>query len=643
LIYGLDANIAHPPFSALLSILLVVGCDGIGLFAAQNILKLQDVNIKWLRWQAPIIGVALIATLIYPLALAGLAHRNSLKVFAFLIVFVSLFHIYNSSKTYAKGLIESIRMCKLDLVFQNKLLIVFIALISGYALLALGPITSADSLDYHIGMPIEILNSGIIHGTPEWFHSRLAGNGEALNALGLAIGAEQFGSLLQFVGLVGIVALILNSENRKHLDSTGKTNKIPLLLSITALSTPTLVFLVASAKHQLLPIAMTTLAMCMIIYPSRRNLTPNDSMRGFSLICLLVMVAAQAKLNYFLSGGIVGLIALSIMSYKKLIWQSISIGILTAFVVFFPPMIIKSQMYGGSYVEALLTPLPGHWPGTDVFESIIRGAQINKIVFPLSLIFHSGIGMITTVIGIGVLSPVFLKPGNDRWLWSAVVASTLVFCITVALGPKNARSYLEPYFWILIVISLQSTNKIYEKLKRPIKIYDKLKKHIRLAVLIQSLATLAIIWYGVATLFPGALTSSWRDSVMSRSANGYVLMKWVDATLPSDAVFLTSHRSMALAPRQAVSLDWLNYFKDDNFDPSPYLDRIKEQKVTHLLVVGPIKESTGGQMFSDCLGDVEGSGMGFIATRNPFRTGLPYKAWLVEFDSEKLPGCSSVK
>jgi hypothetical protein len=634
MMYGLDSNIALPPFSALLSLLLIVGCDGLGFCFIQNFLR-PKFHIRWLRWQAPIIGVTLLSAIVYPMALAGFANRNVLKIFALIMVFVSILHIYKSRKFLIKGLIQSKLKCSLTFTSKSTLSIVFIALISGYALLALGPVTSADSLDYHIGVPIEILNTGIIHGTPEWFHSRLSGNGEALNALGLAIGAEQFGPLLQFLGLVGIVALILNAENRKPGDNTGETNNLPLLLSLVALSTPTLVFLVASAKHQLLPIAMTTLAMSMIIYPSRRNLTPNDSMRGFSLICLLVMVAAQAKLNYFLSGGIVGLIGLSIMISKKLIWQSISIGILTALVVFFPPAIIKSQMYGGSYIEALLTPFPGHWPGTEVFESIIRGAQINNITFPLSLIFPSGIGLISYVIGIGVFSLVLLKPGNDRWLWLVVVASILVFCITVALGAKSSRSYLEPYFWILIVISLQNTNKTYVKLK----------KYVRPIVLMQSLVALALCWYGVATLFPGALMYSWRDAAMSRSANGYVLMRWVDATLPSDAVLLTGHRSMALAPRRAVSLDWLNYLKVDNFDPSPYLDRIKEQNVTHLLVVGDsINYLRKGHMFSDCLGDVVyGPGKGFIATRNPFNTGSSYRAWLVKFNSEKLPNCTSVK
>lgn len=632
--YGLDANIALPPFSALLSILLVVGCDCIGLFVAQNFLKLQVANFKWLRWQAPIIGVALLAALIYPLALAGLAHRNILKVFASFIIIVSLFHILKNSKTYFKDLIEHIKVFKLNPISQNKILIVFIALISGYALLALGPVTSADSLDYHIGVPIEILNTGTIHDTPEWFHSRLSGNGEALNALGLAIGAEQFGSLLQFVGLISIVSLILYSEDKKDVNSTDRINDIPLWLSIVALSTPTLVFLVASAKHQLLPIAMTTLAMSMIIYPSRRNLSTDESIRGFSLICLLVMVAAQSKLNYFLSGGIIGLIALSIMIYKKLLWQSITIGLLTALIVFFPPAIIKAQMYGGSFVEALLTPFPGNWPGTDAFESSIRGAQINNIVFPFGLIFPSGVNMVTTVIGVGVIFFVFLKPGNDRWLWSAVTASILVFCITAALGPKNARSYLEPYFWVLIVISLQNTNKTYLKLKN----------YVRPFVLMQSLVTLALCWYGVAILFPGALKNSWRDATMSRSANGYVLMKWVDNTLPPDSVLLTGHRSIALAPRRAISLDWLKYKRGDNFDPSLYLDRIKEQNVTHLLTVGDsIIDLRENHILSDCLGDVVyGPGKGFIATRNPFRTSPSYQAWLVEFDSEKLPGCFPV-
>ena len=176
-------------------------------------------------------------------------------------------------------------------------------------------------------------------------------------------------------------------------------------------------------------------------------------------------------------------------------------------------------------------------------------------------------------------------------------------------------------------------------------IYSKLRKYIKPLALIQSVAVLFICWYGVVTLSPGAISVSWREDVMSWTANGYSLMKWVDDTLPQDSVLLTSHRSMALVPRKAVSLDWLNYTKGGNTDVSYYLNRIKEQNITHLLIIGKeIKKSREFEVFSDCLGSkVNGPGHGFLATRNPFNRGPSYNAWLVEFNSEKLPSCFTSK
>ena len=144
----------------------------------------------------------------------------------------------------------------------------------------------------------------------------------------------------------------------------------------------------------------------------------------------------------------------------------------------------------------------------------------------------------------------------------AVMASIAVFVFTVVLGPRNSRSYLEPYFWILIVISLQNKNEMYAKYK----------KYLRPFILLQSVAVIAMVWFGVGTMFPGAISASLRDDVMSRTAHGYNLMKWVDASLPQDAVLLTVHRSMALVPRKAVSLEWLNYIKVGKTDASFYLD-----------------------------------------------------------------------
>jgi len=629
--YGLDANIAQPPFSAIISILLVMACDYIGLYVIRKYLKTDVTVLKWMRWQAPTIGVALLSIIIYPMALIGVAHRSELRLIAMLMIAVSFVHIFKYFKSNFQLLIEYIYERKFNFIVKDSFSAVIVALVTGYALLALAPATSADTLDYHLGVPIEILNTGFIHATPEWFHSRLSGNGEALNALGLSVGAEQFGSLLQFIGLLSIVGLILRTEGQNNKDVfTEELDLVPFLV-VLILSTPVIIFLIGSSKFQLLPISMTSLAFSLAIYPSRRNLSSGEAIKGFSLICILVMVASQAKLNYLLSGGVVGLITLILMFRMKLIWQSIVVGLFAALVILLPVMIVKSELYGSGYLEALLSPLAGNSPGLDLFENAIRGGRDTYIIFPFSLIIPSGIGTITTIIGIGVIFVIFLKPNHDKWLILAVMASIVVFVVTVVLGPKSSRSYLEPYFWILIVISLQNKNEMYAKYKKYLKPF----------VLMQSIAVIAMVWFGVATMFPGAISASWRDDVMSRTANGYGLMKWVDDTLPQDAILLNGHRSMALVPREAVSLDWLNYVELGNNDASFYLERIKEQKITHLLIFGKtinqIKESN---VFSDCLGDkVNGPYRGIVATRNPFNSRPTVNAWLVTFNSDIFPAC----
>lgn len=634
--YGIDANIAQPPFSAIISIFLVVACDYLGLYVIRKYLKIDVTDIKWMRWQAPTIGVTLLSVIIYPMALIGIAHRNELRTIAMLMIAVSFFHIFKFFKYNFRPLISSISKKGSRFFVRDIYSFLIVALIVGYALFALAPVTSADSLDYHMGVPIQILNTGYMHGTPEWFHSRLSGNGEALNALGLSVGAEQFGSLLQFIGLLTIVGLILRTEGQNSKDILTEERELIPLLVVLILSAPVIIFLIGSSKFQLLPISMTSLALSLAIYPSRRDLPSGEALKGFSLICALVMVASQAKLNYLLGGGVVGLVALILMFRMKLIWQSIAVGFSAALIIIVPVMIVKSELYESGYIVALLSPLAGYSPGVDLFEnSISGGGDGNNIFFPLSLIIPSGIGAITTIIGIGLVSIIFLKPTTDKWLILAVVASIVVFSCTVKFGPKNSRSYLEPYFWILIVISLQNKNEVYAKYK----------KYLNPFVFIQSFAVIAMVWFGVVSMFPGAISASWRYDVMSRSAYGYSLMKWVDTTLPQDAVLLTAHRSMALVPRKAISLEWLNYIEVGKTDVSYYLDRIKEQKTTHLLTnnetIDQIREF---HPFSDCLGDeFDGPYNGFIATRNPFNVRPSVDAWLVNFNSELLPECFTSK
>ena len=148
-------------------------------------------RIRWLRWQGPVVGAAVIASVLYPVALLGWFPRNIAVVLAMVVLLVGAAHgseLVKSVWPLAIGLIRS----RVGRTGGN----LFWLITVGLGLIAVGPVTDADSLDYHVGVALVLLNTGTFPFSPEWFSSRLAGSGEVLIALGLSIGAEQFGSLL---------------------------------------------------------------------------------------------------------------------------------------------------------------------------------------------------------------------------------------------------------------------------------------------------------------------------------------------------------------------------------------------------------------------------------------------------------------
>jgi hypothetical protein len=129
---------------------------------------------------------------------------------------------------------------------------------------------------------------------------------------------------------------------------------------------------------------------------------------------------------------------------------------------------------------------------------------------------------------------------------------------------------------------------------------------------------------------------------MNRHANGYEIMQWADAVLPKDAVLLNGHRSMALSPRDAISFDsssWIQYVDTNSTESKIYLDRLKSKKISHILIIGKIDYNAP---LAKCFGNVvAGPGVGHLATRNPFNQGSNYDAWILEFESARLPECAT--
>ncbi len=504
----------------------------------------------------------------------------------------------------------------------------FIALLAGMGVTSLASVTNADSLDYHIGVAISLLNNGSFPVIPEWFHSRLAGNGEVLNALGLSVGAEQFGSLLQFAGVIAITGLLIKSELPEKIIKDKYDPRI--VLALAAASVPVLLFLVSAPKPQFLQVSMTSLAVALVFYPSRHKLTQRATISGYALVCLLIMTASQAKFSFMLSGGVIGISSFYVMIRRKLFMPAILISLLSAALVLGPAMLWKYCHFGGSLLDTLFMIFPGNWPGYDSFELSLRNYSESSLIFPLSVLVPSGIGSISTIIGVGLFVTLWLRPGRNPWIWGMLAMSLFVTLLGAILGQKSSRFFLEPYYWMLMAVSISPA---IIRSGAPLS-------WIKWPIAMQAIMIIGLWLFGAIMLSPSALSQGMRDKIMKSSADGYTVMQWADEVLPIDAVLLSNHRSKALAPRDVVSMDWSDYMRSDTKEAMPYLLRIKNRKVTHVLITGDLANAK----LKGCFGKlVAGPSYARKAVRNPFNHGEPYPAWIYEFNSGDLPDCAITK
>lgn len=615
----LQSYLLSAPWPGLISILLLFGCAAYGTFVIR--LLISDAYFKdRAPFLGSVIGAALLASFAFPWVLFGSHVVQVLKALGFITATVGLCFL-----TYICLL--SCRLSRLRNYFAfcgfKNLGIVLLGLVFSYGLLSLAPSTDADSLDYHLGIALQVLNTGGWIFAPEWFHSRLAGSGEVLNAIGLSIGAEQFGSLLQFSGLLAIVSLLVPDERSNPNFSS------PAIFAIIFAASPALLQLISASKPLLLPVAMTTLAFALII----KNLEHRKA--HFLLACFLVMSASQMKLNFLMSGCVVGLMSLVLMRRAGHLRFALLAGVLLACFIMLPYALWKSIHFGGSILDALLMPFPGGWPGYGHFELALRNWRESALAFPFSLVFTTSPGLISTTLGIGpILAMIGLvglvyKDARPPISSLAFIGVLIVTILGVVIGQSGARFYLEPFAWILLLLSWQKpASSLFSN------------RIVLIAVLCQALLTLSLIIFGIYALFPGALSPAWRSHVMERSANEYAEMQWAAAILPADAVLLSEARSKALAPVSFVSLDWATHVNLDSIDARPYLDQIVDRGVTHILVKGDPKSSP----WRGCFGQlVDGPFKARMATRNPLNSGPAYDVWLYRFNSNELPGCLTEK
>ena len=632
--FGLENFIFYPPIGAITSLFMICALDALGLFVYKFLsIDITDKKDFWLRCQSPLIGICALLSVVSPIVLVGLFSSGIQTIIGSILGLLGLMHfLVNFFRWRKKCSLSTFNIKKYKLIDWGLIFILF-----GFTLLTLAPVTDADSLDYHIGTAIDILNTGAFPFRPEWFHSRLIGSGEILIAIGLSVGAEQFSSMLQLLGYTCVVSIFLIKP--------GTVLKERKWLALTAISTPCLLALVSTAKPFLLPIAMTTSALMILHFnltddlfrKSRKNIA-----KSYFLVCVLAMTAATMKANFMLSGAIVAGLALVLILKSKNWKLGIGSSFSVFFIIIFPFLLWRYIYFNGSGVLDFFTVFPGDWPGYDNFKTMLVGYVSNpKVVFPFSLIFPAGLGSVTLILGVGVfylLSFLKAKKFASRYI---VIASLSLITGYAVLGQHDSRFFLEPYLWILFAYNYRGIN-IKSTFFFTTKLYQS-------AVSIQAIGTFLMVFYGVIYLFPGTLSMDWRKSVMMNSAQGYDVMIWANEVLPKDAVVISAHRSIGLSPRKTVPLDWYQYVKDNQDDIDAYLSLIASYRPTFFLFRSNKKLENEKipevQIQIPCIGKIFAGPISVkTRTRNPFYIRensyrsivQDYNVWIRHFDVECL-------
>jgi hypothetical protein len=328
----------HPLIGVLSAILMLFGSEFIG----KQLLKKVFDTFFFLNL---VVGVTIISLITYILILVELSRITNL-FFAYTLLSLGIYNLYiflkkfNYQKTSSFG-------------------ILFILLfIFSLFVLSITPPTMSDSLHYHLGVPQYINQNNKWPSPSMWLHANISGLGEVYNLLGIVAYSDVTGALAQFFSLASFL---------HYFSNIVKDKQRIILFNFFILGSPVILFLLSGSKFQLFPQLITTLILYFLI--SNKQLNKNL----FLLIVFLICGAASFKLNFFISGFILGIFALIKINFNyKLIFQASLI-----FLIFFLPKALFNfyNIKNFGFVE-IFSVFPGE------FASSLNNYRENYFFFP---------------------------------------------------------------------------------------------------------------------------------------------------------------------------------------------------------------------------------------------------------------------
>ncbi len=608
MLYGIENYILGSPLSLINGLILFIGISYLGNLLLNYSFILREIFTgKYYFLHSSLVGINFVLLILYFLTILKVLNFIFFKFIAIILILLGIYFIV---KKIFKNLTKiNSRVSLFEKSFINLILILILGL---YFLLSLYPFSHADALHYHGMAAIFYLNEGKFPTTV--FDQALvdAGIGELLISLGLSVGSGHFSNIIQFAGILSILAIFFKQEDK---------SKFQKFLVLSIISSPVIIFFLTSSKPQFLLIINS-----LVVFSTLLKIKNKEKIIKIIILFSLLAINVLSKFSFIISGSILSLLIFYKFYSKISPWKIFFASSITFVTLILPFMLHRYIYFQTDFYLQFLSHLPINYEYYKSMSNELIIQTDGKRLFPIFLLLPLSVSSYTTTLGCSLIAIIFLKPKENKlFLYSAL----LVLFFYLIYGPNVSRFVFEPIIFILYLVSQN-----YSNLKIGNKIFTS-------SSILQSFASIIIIIYSISLSLPASLYDKFMIKFMNNYAYGYQISDWVNKNLDSDISLLSDVRSISLINNNSYHYAFnFKYIDKNNVKENKLIKEfLKEKKIKYILTTQDKNQSPN----SSCLGDlILKSDKRFPhVSRNPLNKDRNYNyyGYIYKFDLNKFPNC----
>ena len=478
--------------------------------------------------------------------------------------------------------------------FKKKYLIIFSLLIILFFLLSLIPPSDADSLDYHLGAPIEILKNNRFLPRYDWLHYQLIGIGDFFNLFSLSLYSLNLPQLNNFFVLILLSLIFLNYCN------TNNFNNVKFFI-LFIFSTPLILWLITSSKPQF----FQTFLIFFSIYLVANN---QINKKTIFVIIAFLAYAVVSKISFLIVAFYVYLL-LFYISFKRKFFLSFVISSITILILLVLPFYLVNFIYYGdplppmfesfksSPSEVKLMMQESIKTDTATFfarESYSFWATPFLISIPVSLanftVYVGPTYFFGFMISIYILfiSAKLRKVNFFDLVLIGLIISEYLFLVT--LPNLQPRYFLAGYFVSFLLVAKYLSNYYLRSL------YIILNSTIMIMVI--GAAILSIYLY-----FPANFSKERLDKYYSFTAQNYDEIKWIEKKIGNDNLQIDNNIVLSQSTRSHALINY-NFVSRQSFfsklDSKSMFDFLEENNIDYLVFEYPLSQNYYQEILERC-------------------------------------------